>query len=88
MIADRGGKSSLSQQGEGGNENDEARTSQTFNGQLPVPTSRDFNSYLDCKNPVTVLKLGAKFLQFFDLTGAKEDYAIRINKLSNKADSA
>jgi hypothetical protein len=47
------------------------------------PLPRDFNSYLDCKNPIVVLKFG-EFLQFFDLTGAGEIYAIRINEVSNK----
>jgi hypothetical protein len=69
----------LSQQDDRGDDNDEAHTSGTFSGQLPVPTSRDSNSYLDCKNPAAVHKFSAKFLQFFDLTGAKQDYAMRIN---------
>jgi hypothetical protein len=47
------------------------------------PLPRNFNSYLDCKNPIAVLKFG-EFLQFFDLTGARGSYAIRINEVSNK----
>jgi hypothetical protein len=43
-----------------------------------------FNSYLDCKNPIFVPMFG-EFLQFFDLTGAEESYAIRINEVSNNA---
>jgi hypothetical protein len=31
----------LRQQDDRGEDNDEARTSRTFSGQLPVPTSRD-----------------------------------------------
>jgi hypothetical protein len=48
------GDSRLGQQNNGCDEDDEARTGQTFSGQLPVPTSREFNSYLDCKNPAAV----------------------------------
>jgi hypothetical protein len=54
VIGDGGGNSSLGQQDERSEEDDEARTGQTFSGQLPVPTSRDFTSYLDCKNPAAV----------------------------------
>src|ERR1700688_2073785 len=56
--ADGGGNPRLGQQDDGYEEDDEARTGRTFSGQLPVPTSRDFNSYLDCKNPIAVPKLG------------------------------
>jgi hypothetical protein len=46
------------------------------------PLPWDLNSYLDCKNPIIVTKFG-EFLQFFDLTGAEESYAIRINEVIN-----
>jgi hypothetical protein len=82
VIADGRGYCCLTQQNNARGENDK-RTSRTFSGQLPVPTSRDFNSYLDCKNPIVVDKFG-EFPQFFDLTGGGESYAIRINEVSNK----
>ena len=57
VITDSRSDSGLSQQNNGREENEKS-TNRTFSGHLPAPTSPEFNSYLDCKNPNIVPKLG------------------------------